>query len=464
MKGSKTTINRAAVFTLCLTSLAGIGGAQVPSASIISSGFVLLTGSPDTAPDAALTKLTAADIQSIIADQAKNNPKALQTLADSAESRQKVLDNLRTSLSLASAARKAGYASKESVKISLNLVRLEMLASAYNDKLKKPGSPDAGPEAPFSNITDEAAEKFLNAPANKARFDKELKEFIAFVEETQKEAGLEPAKTAEQREFIVTQWKKAMYGSARAQELRLETHTMELHYRVQQALILARAYADEVAGKCQPSAAEIADFIKQNPRYDRATYRARAEEILQKVKAGGDFAKLADQYSEDPGNKDPDTGANNGGFYDWHDRSGYVKEFSDAAWALDEGQVSGLVETQFGYHIIKLEGKRTSAADTVGKGKEEVKVRHILIRTELSSEEAGESWLPLEDAAKLYLIDQKQKKALSEIKLQNPIDLPADFSVSMTKTAANKPAAKTTGAVKRPANGKAKRPAAKKKH
>src|ERR1700755_702007 len=162
MKGGKTTIRRAAVFTLCLTSLAGIGGAQVPSAAVTisSGGFVLLTGQPDEA----LTRLTAADIQLLIADQAKNNPKSLQTLADDPDKRQKVLDNLRTSLSLASAARKAGYTSKESVKISLDLVRLEMLASAYNEKLKKPGMPDAGPEAPFSNINHAGREKFFQPP------------------------------------------------------------------------------------------------------------------------------------------------------------------------------------------------------------------------------------------------------------------------------------------------------------
>jgi len=80
---------------------------------------------------------------------------------------------------------------------------------------------------------------------------------------------------------------------------------------------------------------------------DKEAVRKQAEAVLAKVKAGGDFAALAKQYSED-------SSKDNGGDLDYFGRGRMVKEFEDAAWALEKGQTSGLVESQFGFHIIKL--------------------------------------------------------------------------------------------------------------
>ncbi len=80
--------------------------------------------------------------------------------------------------------------------------------------------------------------------------------------------------------------------------------------------------------------------------------------MLAKVKAGGDFAALARQYSDD----DSKT---KGGDLDYFGRGTMVKEFDDAAWALQPGQVSDLVKSQFGYHIIKLTGRKPAATKTL---------------------------------------------------------------------------------------------------
>jgi parvulin-like peptidyl-prolyl isomerase len=88
----------------------------------------------------------------------------------------------------------------------------------------------------------------------------------------------------------------------------------------------------------------------------------RAEKILAEIKAGKNFADLANRYSDDPGNNyDPKTrkpGVKQGGEYNWAPVSQYVPAFAQAAMSLQPGQVSGLVKTQFGYHIILLEGKK----------------------------------------------------------------------------------------------------------
>ncbi len=113
-----------------------------------------------------------------------------------------------------------------------------------------------------------------------------------------------------------------------------------------------------------------------------AQAKRKAEEILAKVKAGGDFAKLANEFTDDPSNApqkfDPKEkkmvpdGAPKGGDLGWYRRGGgFAKEFEDAAFALGPGQVSDLVRTPFGFHIIKVEEKRRNLppdyATTKGK-------------------------------------------------------------------------------------------------
>jgi parvulin-like peptidyl-prolyl isomerase len=71
-----------------------------------------------------------------------------------------------------------------------------------------------------------------------------------------------------------------------------------------------------------------------------------AQEVLDKINKGESFAKLAEEYSMDGTRK-------RGGDLGYFGKGVMVKEFEDAAFKLEKGQVSGLVKTQFGYHIIK---------------------------------------------------------------------------------------------------------------
>ena len=96
-----------------------------------------------------------------------------------------------------------------------------------------------------------------------------------------------------------------------------------------------------------------------------AEKKALAEELAEKLKnyTGDDlasyFAELADEYSEDPGRASYPTG------YTFTTGS-MVKEFEDAAYALDEGAVSDIVESSFGYHILlRLPLDKAAAAESV---------------------------------------------------------------------------------------------------
>ena len=75
--------------------------------------------------------------------------------------------------------------------------------------------------------------------------------------------------------------------------------------------------------------------------------KRRAEAVLTKAKAGADFAALAKQYSDDPG-----SGPRGGDLGSFPKRA-MVPPFADAAFALKPGELSGIVETDFGFHVIK---------------------------------------------------------------------------------------------------------------
>jgi peptidyl-prolyl cis-trans isomerase C len=95
-------------------------------------------------------------------------------------------------------------------------------------------------------------------------------------------------------------------------------------------------------------------LIKVDPQADesqRAEARKKIEEIKKKLGKGGDFAALAKEFSQCPsGSKGGDLG--------YFRRGQMVKAFEEAAFALKRGEVSDLIETKFGYHLIKAIDKK----------------------------------------------------------------------------------------------------------
>lgn len=126
---------------------------------------------------------------------------------------------------------------------------------------------------------------------------------------------------------------------------------------------------------------------------DRKKSKTEAEATLKKIQAGEDFAKLASDVSDDPGSK------TRGGELGFIPRGRTVKPFEDAAFSLKKGEVSGIVETQFGYHIIKVEDKKEPSAEPFEDVKEKISRKLLQERIKSALAEFVEKAMKDSDAA-----------------------------------------------------------------
>jgi len=117
-----------------------------------------------------------------------------------------------------------------------------------------------------------------------------------------------------------------------------------------------------------------------------ADARAKAEGVLKEVKAGGDFAKLAEKYSED-------TTAKNGGELGWIGRGRTVPEFEKAAFSMEKGQTSDLVKSSYGFHIIRVEDKQQAHLKTLAEVKSEIEEKVKQENTARATEAAANALL-----------------------------------------------------------------------
>jgi peptidyl-prolyl cis-trans isomerase D len=118
-------------------------------------------------------------------------------------------------------------------------------------------------------------------------------------------------------------------------------------------------YNDNIQQYQTPEQVRASHILFETAGKDDAEVKKRAEDVLKQAKGGADFAELAKKYSEDKGSKV------NGGDLDYFGRGRMVKEFEDAAFSMMPGQISDLVKSQFGYHIIKVVDKKAPSTRTL---------------------------------------------------------------------------------------------------
>jgi peptidyl-prolyl cis-trans isomerase D len=154
------------------------------------------------------------------------------------------------------------------------------------------------------------------------------------------------------------------------------------------------------------------------PDAEAEEVRKKAEDVLQQLKKGAKFEDLAKKYSEDPGTRDK------GGDLGWIVQGQTVPEFEKTAFSLPKGQLSDLVKTQYGYHIIKVLDKETAHT----KPLEEVK-QEILPNLKLNEADREAS----DEATKISLaIRQNSKTTLDDLVKQFHLTVGETRPVSVT--------------------------------
>ncbi|HYD81918.1 MAG TPA: peptidylprolyl isomerase [Paucimonas sp.] len=137
------------------------------------------------------------------------------------------------------------------------------------------------------------------------------------------------------------------------------------------------AEADAAANQQELNLAQILIRVPENASAEQiARSRQRAEDVMQKLRAGGNFAQLAATYSDS-------SDALSGGDLGWRSRERLPQLFVDAVARLNEGEVSQIVKSANGFHILKLVGKRAPSAANDGgaaAGVQQTHARHILLK------------------------------------------------------------------------------------
>ena len=124
---------------------------------------------------------------------------------------------------------------------------------------------------------------------------------------------------------------------------------------------IERSYNDNIQQYSTPEQVRASHILLKTEGKDDAAVKKQAEDLLAKIKAGANFEELAKKHSED------EVSAAKGGDLDFFNKGAMVPEFDKVAFALPPGQMSDLVKSSYGYHIIKVTDKRPASQKTLAE-------------------------------------------------------------------------------------------------
>jgi parvulin-like peptidyl-prolyl isomerase len=137
--------------------------------------------------------------------------------------------------------------------------------------------------------------------------------------------------------------------------------------RVTASHILINARPNLISQQLQREKNLSGEALNTAAREELERRRKRAEELRVKAAAGADFAALARQHSEDPSSREQ------GGSLGTFARNSHTRAFDEAAFALKPGVVSAVVQTEYGFHVIKLASKEAARAQTLSEATPEIR-------------------------------------------------------------------------------------------
>jgi parvulin-like peptidyl-prolyl isomerase len=349
---------------------------------------------------------------SLLVEGLNFQPEIMDELATNAEERKSFARDIRRMLAAAAEARAAGYAERPEIKLQTELARAFVIAQEHFKRRQLAGAKESDPV-----VTEAEVEAFLKEPATAAQFEAFITDY------TKNGPGHGKPVTDVQRSELGRQYARVMVGMRKGLAAGLGSdRTTQLLVMLQQARLLSSAYSKDWGVRFKATEAEVDAYVAKHPELDAKASRAKAEEILRRVRAGEDFAKLANEFTEDP------SGRGRGGDLGWFGRGAMVKPFEDAAFALKPGEVSGIVESQFGYHIIKLDERRP----TQGGAGEEVHARHILIGFGVAAQgDPNSPPMNPRDRARLAVEREKRERELDALALRHRITVAENYVVGI---------------------------------
>jgi len=340
---------------------------------MLASGLLFVqcsSSSPKT------VKLTPRDMQLIFQELVP--PQQQQQIASDPEERKKLAADIRKLLAVAHVADQEGYAEHAELKTQLAFQLDRALNDAYRKKNPdaKVGDDEinayyAGHPKDFDDFLQgnpRAAQQAQGAQRDELK--KQLGEFKVIAERARKE-GLD-REDLTRLQILLTR-SQALAGAylgdlqKNADKL-VADGDVEQYYkdhpadfdeiRVRHILISTQPKPDNPDESAPKDSKDSKDKkpADKPKTLTKDEARKKTQDLLDRARKGEDFAKLATENSDDPGSKDK------GGEYDFFGRGKMVPEFDKAAFALKPGEISDLVETQFGFHIIKLEERRSAAS------------------------------------------------------------------------------------------------------